>query len=83
MREFEKSGMQLLRSTDDLHRTDYGAKNVTTEYEDKFKTQGKKINYCMVMVSPPIRQNSGIPVAGPDNNLALHCEAPSGTPAPC
>jgi hypothetical protein len=52
--------MQLLRSTEDLHCTEYGAKNVTTEYEDKFKAQGIKINYCMVMVSAHIQQNPDI-----------------------
>ena len=57
-REFEKSGMPFLRSTEDLHHTDYDAKNVTTEYEDKFKAQGKKINYCMVMVSVPVQETS-------------------------
>jgi tRNA (guanine-N7-)-methyltransferase len=56
-REIEKSGMRLLRSTEDLHCTEYGAKNVTTEYEDKFKAQGKKINYCMVLVSAHIKQD--------------------------
>jgi tRNA (guanine-N7-)-methyltransferase len=59
-REFEKSGMQLLGSTEDLHCTEYGAKSVTTEYEDKFKAQGKKINYCMVMVSAHIQQDPDI-----------------------
>ncbi len=63
-REFEKSGMPLLRSTEDLHSTDYAAKNVTTEYEDKFKAQGKKINYCMVMVSAYIQQDSDIQTVG-------------------
>jgi len=59
-REFGKSGMLLLKSTEDLHCTDYGAKNVTTEYEDKFKAQGKKINYCMVMVSVPVQQKTKV-----------------------
>jgi len=59
-REFEKSGMPLLRSTEDLHCTDYGAKNVTTEYEDKFKAQGKKINYCMAMVSAPVQSTGRV-----------------------
>ncbi len=48
--EFEDSGMMLLKSTEDLHSTEFDAKNVTTEYEDKFKAEGKKINYCKVQV---------------------------------
>lgn len=47
--EIEDSGMLLLQSTEDLHNTDYAARQVTTEYEDKFKAMGKKINYCMAM----------------------------------
>jgi len=48
--EFERSGMKLMESTEDLHRTGLEAKNVTTEYEDKFHAGGKKINYCKVQV---------------------------------
>ena len=48
--EFESSGMKLLEITEDLHATELPAKNVTTEYEDKFKADGKKINYCKVQV---------------------------------
>jgi tRNA (guanine-N7-)-methyltransferase len=49
-REFESSGMRLLESSEDLHSTGLLAKNVTTEYEDKFREEGKKINYCKVQV---------------------------------
>ena len=35
-----------------LHNTELEAKNVTTEYEDKFRTEGKKINYCKVQTAP-------------------------------
>ena len=48
--EFEGSGMMLLRSTEDLHNTEFDAKIVTTEYEDRFKAEGKKIKYCKVQV---------------------------------
>lgn len=48
--EFENCGMTLLESTNDLHTTELIAKNVTTEYEDKFHAVGKKINYCKVQV---------------------------------
>ncbi|MDD3168177.1 MAG: tRNA (guanosine(46)-N7)-methyltransferase TrmB [Eubacteriales bacterium] len=49
--EFESSDMSILESTEDLHRTGLEAKNVTTEYEDKFHAEGKKINYCKVQVT--------------------------------
>jgi len=48
--EFEDSGMMLLESTEDLHNTEFDAKKVTTEYEDNFKAEGKKIKYCKVQV---------------------------------
>ncbi|MEL7656730.1 MAG: tRNA (guanosine(46)-N7)-methyltransferase TrmB [Bacillota bacterium] len=48
--EFESCGMKILESTEDLHSTELAAKNVTTEYEDKFHAEGKKINYCKVQV---------------------------------
>lgn len=46
--EFENCGMQLLEATEDLHGSALPAKAVTTEYEDKFRTEGKKIKYCRV-----------------------------------
>lgn len=49
--EFESCGMQLLESTEDLHSTELEAKHVTTEYEDKFRSDGKKINYCKVRIN--------------------------------
>ena len=48
--EFESSGMKPIESTVDLHGSELEAKNVTTEYEDKFHAEGKKINYCKVQV---------------------------------
>ena len=48
--EFEDSGLKIMESTEDLHSTELTAKNVTTEYEDKFHAEGKKINYCKVQV---------------------------------
>ena len=48
--EFENCGMQVLESSRDLHGTELEAKKVTTEYEDKFRSAGKKINYCKVEV---------------------------------
>lgn len=48
--EFQSSGMKMVESTGDLHSTELAAKNVTTEYEDKFHAGGKKIKYCKVQV---------------------------------
>ena len=48
--EFKRCGMKLLESTEDLHSTEFSARNVTTEYEDKFREDGKKINYCKVQI---------------------------------
>jgi tRNA (guanine-N7-)-methyltransferase len=50
LHEFAESGMTLLESTADLHSTDLAARLTTTEYEDKFRVVGKKINYCKVQV---------------------------------
>lgn len=49
--EFKSCGMELLEFTEDLHNTTLSAKNVTTEYEDKFRSVGKKINYCKVKIN--------------------------------
>lgn len=43
--EFLKNKMQLEECTDDLHATEFAARLVTTEYEDKFKKIGKNIHY--------------------------------------
>lgn len=50
LNEFKSNGLKVLEFTDDLHSTELAAKNVTTEYEDKFKAEGKRINYCKVQV---------------------------------
>ena len=48
--EVQKSDMKVVESTDDLHSTELEAKYVTTEYEDRFHKNGKKINYCRMQV---------------------------------
>ena len=48
--EFNNQGMKCLEFSRDLHSTELDAKKVTTEYEDKFRASGKKINYCKVQV---------------------------------
>ena len=40
---------QVAAATDDLHSSDLEARNITTEYEDKFTEAGKKINYIMLV----------------------------------
>lgn len=39
------AGMQILAQTMDLHNSAYSAKEITTEYEDKFCRLGERINY--------------------------------------
>ena len=48
--EFKNNGMRILEVTEDLHGTALPAKAATTEYEDKFRSEGKKIKYCKVQV---------------------------------
>ncbi|KAF0194405.1 MAG: tRNA (guanine-N(7)-)-methyltransferase [bacterium] len=50
LEEFTNNDMQVLDCTVDLHNTDLPAKCVTTEYEDKFNSTGKNINYCKVRI---------------------------------
>jgi tRNA (guanine-N(7)-)-methyltransferase len=50
LNEFETNDMKILVQTRDLHSTELPSKNVTTEYEDKFRAAGKNINYCRVEV---------------------------------
>lgn len=46
LEEFYANGLRISEKTTDLHSTELPAKNVTTEYEDKFRAAGKNINYC-------------------------------------
>lgn len=48
--EFKQNHLEILEYATDLHSTELAAKNITTEYEDKFKSAGKNINYCKVKV---------------------------------
>ena len=32
----------------DLHNSEFAAQNITTEYEDKFSSRGKNINYVKI-----------------------------------
>ncbi|MGN0711745.1 MAG: tRNA (guanosine(46)-N7)-methyltransferase TrmB [Anaerovoracaceae bacterium] len=45
MEEIEANGYEVTEFSRDLHTTRFESKNFTTEYEEKFKAQGKNINY--------------------------------------
>lgn len=48
LEEIQLGGFQMLEMTRDLHASDYSAKTITTEYEDKFRNGGKNINYVKI-----------------------------------
>ncbi|MBR0597212.1 tRNA (guanosine(46)-N7)-methyltransferase TrmB [Sinanaerobacter chloroacetimidivorans] len=48
LEEFQQGGMEILECAEDLHGTNLEARLVTTEYEDKFRKDGKPIHYCKV-----------------------------------
>lgn len=50
MGEFADCGMTILEATEDLHDSMLPARAATTEYEDKFRAAGLKINYCKVQI---------------------------------
>ncbi len=45
LEEIEAGGFEIAEMTKDLHNSSFKAKDITTEYEDRFKTGGKNINY--------------------------------------
>ncbi len=46
--EFTETGMKIVELTYDLHNTLFNSREVTTEYEDKFRSWGKTIKYAKV-----------------------------------
>ena len=46
--QIEEEKMEIVEMSRDLHNSDYFAKKVTTEYEDKFAGMGKNINYVKI-----------------------------------
>lgn len=48
--EFIQNGLSLEEVTEDLHSSSFSARHVTTEYEEKFKSANKTINYCKVRI---------------------------------
>ena len=45
LEQIQQEGMEILEMSRDLHRSPYSEENITTEYEDKFASTGKNINY--------------------------------------
>ena len=45
LEEIDEAGLKIIEQSRDLHSSDFEAKNITTEYEDKFSERGKNINY--------------------------------------
>ena len=50
LEEIEAAGYEIVEQTRDLHASEYESKYTTTEYEDKFSSQGKNINYVKIVV---------------------------------
>ena len=48
LEEIERLGLDIKEMTRDLHSSEYAAKEFTTEYEEKFRSKGKNINYVML-----------------------------------
>lgn len=48
LEEIEESCFAIKEMTRDLHASEYAAKQITTEYEDKFRETGKNINYVRI-----------------------------------
>lgn len=46
--QIEMMGLEILELTRNLHLSECTSKNITTEYEDKFKAFGKKIQFVKV-----------------------------------
>ncbi len=48
--EILRGNFEILEETEDLHNSSFESKNNTTEYEDKFRSMGKNINYVKFRV---------------------------------
>ncbi len=49
LEEFKACGLEPVRITRDLHSSPWAADNVMTEYEEKFSSAGKTINYAFIL----------------------------------
>lgn len=50
LEEITAAGYEITEQTTNLHESPYESRHTTTEYEDKFKTAGKNINYVKFIV---------------------------------
>lgn len=48
LEEIQLGEFEMVEMSRDLHNSDYDARNITTEYEDKFRNGGKNINYVKI-----------------------------------
>ena len=48
LEEIQRVGLEIREMSRDLHNSSYTAKDITTEYEDKFRFAGKNINYVLL-----------------------------------
>lgn len=51
LQQIEEGGFRIEEITRDLHASAFTAKDITTEYEDKFSSQGENINYVKITSS--------------------------------
>lgn len=50
LEEIEAAGFEITEQTTDLHNSDYESRLTMTEYEEKFRSNGKNINYVKFVV---------------------------------
>lgn len=50
LEEIKEAGLEIIEETTDLHNSRYESQYTMTEYEEKFKNNGKNINYVKVVV---------------------------------
>lgn len=50
LEQIQEQGLKAEAVSRDLHSSPYSAGNITTEYEDKFSSTGKNINYVLIRV---------------------------------
>lgn len=50
LEECNACGLTIKEYTRDLHKTDFSARLITTQYEERFRLLRKSINYCKIMI---------------------------------
>lgn len=50
LEEIEAAGYEITEQTRDLHNSNYDSRLTTTEYEERFRNEGKNINYVKIIV---------------------------------